>query len=122
MDSISGSNNLNTNNFNLYDLSIINDVVDLDEESNEMFILRLFITGTSPVSVRAINNLQALLAEHLKDKFELEIIDVHQQPELVQDDDVMAVPMLIKKFPLPVRRLIGDMSDTTRVLKGLGLI
>ena len=93
-----------------------------DEAASSFYILRLFITGTSPVSVRAINNLQAILTEHLKDKFDLEIIDVHQQPVLVKDDDVTAVPMLIKKFPLPKRRLVGDMSDTNRVLKGLGLL
>jgi len=73
------------------------------------------------VSVRAINNLQAILDQYLKNKYELEIIDVHQQPELVKDEDVTAVPMLIKKQPLPKKRLIGDMSDASRVLKGLGL-
>ena len=90
-------------------------------EDLEIYLLRLFITGTSPVSVRAINNLQALLDQYLRDRYELEIIDVHQQPQLVKDEDVTAVPMLIKKQPLPKKRLIGDMSDTPRVLKGLGL-
>jgi len=87
-----------------------------------MYMLRLFITGTSPVSVRAINNLQAILDQHLKSKYQLEIIDVHQQPQLVKDEDVTAVPMLIKKQPFPKKRLVGDMSDTSRVLKGLGLL
>ena len=95
---------------------------DTHDESAETYLLRLFITGTSPVSVRAINNLQAILEEHLKHRYQLEIIDVHQQPLLVKEEDVTAVPMLIKKQPLPKKRLIGDMSDTGRVLKGLGLL
>ena len=91
-------------------------------KDTDMYMLRLFITGTSPVSVRAINNLQAILDQHLKSKYQLEIIDVHQQPQLVKDEDVTAVPMLIKKQPFPKKRLVGDMSDTSRVLKGLGLL
>ena len=101
-------------------MNAITRLVDYDEDA-ETYKLRLFITGTSPVSVRAINNLQAILDQYLKNKYELEIIDVHQQPQLVKDEDVTAVPMLIKKQPLPKKRLIGDMSDAGRVLKGLGL-
>jgi circadian clock protein KaiB len=95
--------------------------VDWGMDDDSVYQLRLFVTGTSPVSVRAINNLQVILNTHLKDRFELEIIDVHQQPMLVQSDNVTAVPMLIKKFPAPVRRMVGDMSDTEKVLRGLGL-
>jgi circadian clock protein KaiB len=95
--------------------------IDWGKEDDSVYQLRLFVTGTSPVSVRAINNLQLVLDTHLKDRYELEIIDVHQQPLLVQSDNVTAVPMLIKKFPAPVRRMVGDMSDTEKVLRGLGL-
>ncbi|MEO8404777.1 MAG: circadian clock KaiB family protein [Chitinophagaceae bacterium] len=91
------------------------------KEEKMFFQLRLFVTGASSLSVRAINNLQQLLEERLKGQYELEIVDIHQQPELVQSENVTAVPMLIKKSPLPKRRLVGDMSDTMRVLKGLGL-
>ena len=94
---------------------------DWGKEEEPVYVLRLFVAGASPVSVRAINNLQVILNEHLKNRYELEIVDVHQQPLLVQSDDVTAVPMLIKKFPLPLRRLVGDMSDTNKVLRGLGL-
>jgi circadian clock protein KaiB len=94
---------------------------DWDKEDKPVYVLRLFVAGASPVSVRAINNLQVILNEHLKDRYELDIVDVHQQPSLVQTDNVTAVPMLIKKFPLPLRRLVGDMSDTNKVLRGLGL-
>jgi circadian clock protein KaiB len=92
-----------------------------DTIDEPVYILRLFVTGASPVSVRAINNLQKILEQHLKNRYELDIIDVHQQPLLVQSDDVTAVPMLIKCAPGPKRRLVGDMSDTARVLHGLGL-
>jgi circadian clock protein KaiB len=94
---------------------------DWGEPDDSVYLLRLFVAGTSPASVRAINNLQVILNEHLKDRYELEIIDVHQQPQLVQSEDVTAIPMLIKQTPLPKRRLVGDMSDTARVLRGLGL-
>lgn len=83
--------------------------------------LRLFVAGTSSLSVRAITNLKLTLAEYLEGKYELLVIDVYQQPELAFDEDVTAVPMLIKKFPAPQRKLIGDMSDTAKVLRGLGL-
>jgi circadian clock protein KaiB len=96
-------------------------IVGEDEGEKEIYQLRLFVTGASPVSVRAINNLQKILDQYLKDRYELEIIDIHQQPLLVQSDDVTAVPVLIKKFPAPKRRLVGDMSDAARVLRGLGL-
>lgn len=92
-----------------------------DNEDRQNYVLRLFVTGASPVSVRAINNLRIILEKHLNDRYVLEIIDVHQQPLMVKDEDITAVPMLIKKFPLPFRRLVGDMSDYEKVLKGLGL-
>lgn len=91
---------------------------DFDEP---VYKLRLFVTGTSSVSVRAINNLQEILSEYLTGRYELEIIDAHQQPLLVKSDNVMAIPVLIKTFPGPTRRLIGDMSDKFKVLRGLGL-
>ncbi len=95
---------------------------DEPEKNDEVYILRLFVSGTSPNSVRAINNLQVICESHLKDRYELEIIDIHQQPLLVRNEDVAAVPMLIKKAPFPKRRLVGDMSEKEKVLKGLGLL
>jgi circadian clock protein KaiB len=87
----------------------------------ETYVLRLFITGASPNSIRAVENITTICEEHLAGRYELEIIDVHQQPQLAEGEDVIALPLMIKKSPLPVRRMIGDMSDTKRVLKGLGL-
>jgi len=94
----------------------------IESDGKEIYTLKLFITGASPVSIRAINNLKSVLDQHLKDNYDLEVIDVHQQPSMVRNEDVTAIPMLIKKAPLPVRRLVGDMSETEKVLKGLGLI
>ncbi len=89
---------------------------------DEFYNLRLFVTGASPVSVRAISNIKKICEEHLKDRYELEIIDVYQQPMLVKDEDITAVPVLIKKLPLPKKRMVGDMSNKNKVLKGLGLL
>jgi len=86
------------------------------------FSLRLFIAGASPVSARAIQNIRKICEENLKGRYDLEIIDAHQQPLKVRDEDVTAIPMLIKKTPYPKKRLIGDFSDKEKVLKGLGLI
>ncbi|MDQ6609195.1 MAG: circadian clock KaiB family protein, partial [Bacteroidota bacterium] len=72
-------------------------------------------------SIRAINNLKQICEEHLTDNYSLEIIDVYQQAAVVRTEQIIALPLLIRKQPLPERRLIGDMSKTEKVLKGLGL-
>lgn len=91
------------------------------EPGDDKYILRLFVTGATPNSVRAITNLKSFCETYLKDRYELEIIDIFQQPLLTKEEQVIAVPLLIKKFPLPERRLVGDMSNTEKVLKGLGI-
>jgi circadian clock protein KaiB len=91
------------------------------QEDALLYQLRLYVAGTSPASVRAINNLQRILEVHLKDRYNLEIIDVYQQPLLAQSEQIIAVPVMIKTLPGPKRLLIGDMSDTNRVLRGIGL-
>lgn len=85
------------------------------------YVLRLFITGASPNSARAVINVKDLCEQYLKGRYSLEIIDVYQQPHLAQAEDIIALPLLIKKAPLPERRLIGDMSDKAKVLRGLGI-
>jgi circadian clock protein KaiB len=97
------------------------DLDDWEKDEKTIYHLQLFVAGTSSLSVRAINNLNLILAEHLEGNFELDIIDVYQQPQLAIEENVAAVPMLVKKNPEPVRRLIGDMSDTAKVLRGLGV-
>ena len=88
---------------------------------NERYVLRLYITGTTPQSVRAIANVKKLCEEHLSGRYELEVIDLYQQPQLAQGEQIIAAPTLIKKLPLPLRRIIGDMSSAERVLVGLDL-
>ncbi|WP_374951472.1 circadian clock KaiB family protein [Mucilaginibacter sp.] len=92
------------------------------ENEAAVYHLRLFIIGASPNSIRAVENLKAICEQYLAGRYELEIIDIHQQKELAEHENVVALPLLIKRTPSPERRLIGDMSDTQKVLKGLGLI
>src|SRR3978361_1528603 len=98
----------------------ISDIVN-NEQGKPVFILRLFITGASPNSTRAISNLKKICEEHLKDQYDLEIIDVYQQPLTAEHEQLIALPLLIKKAPGMERRLIGDMSNKQKVLKGLGI-
>ena len=97
---------------------------DIDEdlaEPEEVYALKLYITGAAPSSARAISNLKIILQEYLKGKYELEIIDVYQQPLKAQNEQIIALPTLVKSFPLPKKRLVGDMSNTDKVLLGLGI-
>ena len=82
---------------------------------------RLFVTGSTPNSLRAINNLQRICEAHLAGRYSLEIVDVYQQPAVAQSEQIIALPLLIRKMPLPERKLIGDLSETERVLNALGL-
>lgn len=88
---------------------------------SEVYILRLYVAGTSPQSVRAIANVKKICEEHLHGRYELQVIDLYQQPQLAQGEQILAAPTLIKKLPLPLRRIIGDMSSVERVLVGLDL-
>jgi circadian clock protein KaiB len=90
-------------------------------DEDEIYQLRLFVTGASPNSTRAISNLKDVCEKFLKGHYELEIIDVHQQPLIAQAEQIIALPLLIKKGPGAERRLIGDMSNREKVLRGLGL-
>ncbi len=88
---------------------------------NETYILRLYVTGITPQSVNAINNLKEICEENLKGRYNLEIIDLYKNPSLAAGEQIIAAPTLIKKLPLPLRRIIGDMSNAERVLVGLDL-
>jgi len=85
------------------------------------YILRLFVAGHTQRSLRAVRNITRLCEEHLSGHFDLEIVDVYQQPEKAVEHQLIAAPTLIKVSPLPARRMVGDLSDTGRVLAGLGL-
>lgn len=93
----------------------------LQEAGNEKYVLRLYITGITPKSTQAIQNIKKICEENLKNRYELEVIDIYQQPILAKDEQIIAAPTLIKKLPLPLRRFIGDMSDKERILVGLDL-
>jgi circadian clock protein KaiB len=86
------------------------------------YILRLYVTGMTPRSARAVTNLQAICDEYLEGQYDLEVIDIYQQPVLTKGEQIIAAPTLIKKLPLPMRRIIGDMSNRERVLLGLDLV
>lgn len=85
------------------------------------YILRLYITGASVNSAKAISNIKRICEQHLKDAYQLEIVDVYQQPDLAKKEQIVALPLLVKSYPLPVKRLVGNMSNTEKVLKGLEL-
>ena len=88
----------------------------------ERYLLRLYVTGTTPRSVKAIRNIRAVCEEKLHGRYDLEVIDIYQQPELASRAQIVVAPTLIKRLPLPVRRLIGDLSKLERVLVGLDLV
>ncbi|TDE12095.1 circadian clock KaiB family protein [Dyadobacter psychrotolerans] len=94
---------------------------DEQNDENRPYALRLFVAGASINSLRAVNNLKEICEIYLDGNYVLEIIDVYQQKSLAERENIIALPLLIKSFPLPERRMVGDMSDTRKVLKGLGL-
>ena len=90
--------------------------------SLERYVLRLYVTGMTPRSARAVTNLREICDEHLAGRYDLEVVDIYQQPVLTKGEQIIAAPTLIKKLPLPMRRIIGDMSNRDRVLLGLDLV
>lgn len=85
------------------------------------YVLRLFITGQTPRSTLALQNIRRICNEHLAGNYRLEVVDIYQEPTLASDAQIIAAPTLIKMQPEPVRRIIGDMSDAAKVLSMLGL-
>ncbi len=91
----------------------------MNDPTANTFVLKLYVTGTSPRTRQAIENLQRICEQELRGRYELEIVDVLEQPQAAEDDRILATPTLIKKLPLPLRRVIGDLSDREKVLFGL---
>jgi len=89
--------------------------------SDEKYVLRLYVAGATFRSRRAILNIYAICMEHLQGKYDLEVIDIYQKPALAKDEQIIATPTLIKRLPLPLRRIIGDLSDRENVLFALGV-
>jgi len=86
------------------------------------YVLRLYVSGQTPRSVLAIENMRRICAEHISERYTLEIIDIYLHPEACQKEQIIAVPTLLKVLPHPLRRIIGDLSNTEKVLIGLNLV
>jgi circadian clock protein KaiB len=93
----------------------------LNDSTAQIYVLRLFVTGASQKSLQAIDNLKRLCEENFPDQYELEVIDIYQQPGLAAKEQLLAVPTLIKDLPLPARRLVGNLSNAKVTLKHLGV-
>jgi circadian clock protein KaiB len=91
------------------------------DQGDAAYVLRLYVASLTPRSIAAIRSVKEVCERHLQGRYELEIIDIYQHPTLAKGDQIFAAPTLIKKLPLPLRRLIGDMADEQRVLVGLDL-
>jgi circadian clock protein KaiB len=87
----------------------------------KLWQLRLYVAGQTPKSLTAFGNLKKICENHLKDRYRIEVIDLLEQPHLSKGDQILAIPTLVRKLPPPVRKIIGDLSDTERVLVGLDL-
>ncbi len=94
---------------------------DKISNKSQQYLLRLYITGNTAQSMRAILNLKRICEEHLRGRYDLEIIDIYKKPELAKGEQIIAAPTLIKSLPHPLRKLIGDLSDTEKVLMGLDI-
>jgi circadian clock protein KaiB len=90
-------------------------------EARQMWDLRLYVTGQSPKCLRAIENLRRACEEHLAGRYRIEIVDLLENPRLAAEDQILAVPTVVRKLPAPIRKLVGDLSDTDRLLVGLQL-
>jgi len=90
-------------------------------KDDEHYVLRLYVTGMTPRSMEALATIKALCEEHLQGRYSLEVIDIYQNPSLAKDEQIIAVPTLIKALPQPLRRFVGNLSEQERVLLGLDL-
>ena len=88
----------------------------------ERWRLRLYVAGQTPKALRAFANLQRICEEHLAGRYEIEVIDLLEHPQLARGDEIIAVPTLVRQLPEPITKIIGDLSDTERVLVGLQLV
>jgi circadian clock protein KaiB len=92
------------------------------DRATERYVLKLYVTGATARSLRAIANVKAVCEQYLKGRYHLEVVDIYRRPETVRRDQIVAVPTLIKQLPVPMRLLVGDLSRTEQVLHGLGLV
>jgi circadian clock protein KaiB len=88
-------------------------------EPGEMWELRLYVTGQSPNSIRAIENLRRVCEEHNPGRYQVEVVDLLENPQLAVQDQILAVPTVVRKLPMPIKKIVGDLSDVDRLLVGL---
>jgi len=93
----------------------------LQDRGHQKYVLRLYVAGMTPRSRESISAVKNLCEEHLKGRYEIEVIDIYQHPELAKDRQVIAAPTLVKELPLPLRKFIGRLTDEERILKGLDI-
>jgi circadian clock protein KaiB len=87
----------------------------------DKWVLRLYVAGNTPKSVTAFNNLKKICEEKLKNRYSIEVIDIYANPQLGSEHQILALPTLVRKLPVPVKKIIGDLSNTEKVLVGLDL-
>lgn len=88
----------------------------------DVWELRLYVAGQTPKSIQALQNLQKICEEHLAGRYRIEVIDLHKHPKLAKQDEIVAIPTLVRKLPDPIRRVIGDLSNIEKALIGLQLV
>ena len=96
--------------------------MDHSDTQEEQWILKLYVAGQTPSSLRAFANLKKVCEEYLAGQYSIEIIDLLEKPKLARDDQILAIPTLVRKLPEPLRKIIGDLSDTERLLVGLNIV
>ena len=94
----------------------------VNEDPDEQYVLKLYVAGQTPKSLAAFANLKKICEEHLQDRYIIEVVDLLEKPELAEGDQIIAIPTLIRNLPEPVRKIIGDLSNTEKVLIGLDIV
>jgi len=102
-------------------MQLSEDGIAMPSSEGEGYLLRLYVAGQTPKSVLAFTNLKQICEEHLQGRYEIEIIDLMENPQLARGDQILAVPTLVRRLPEPIKKIIGDLSNTERVLVGLDL-
>jgi circadian clock protein KaiB len=98
-----------------------NKIANQTPEQSETWELRLYVAGQTPNSMKALANLKKIAEEHLKGKYSIEVVDLLKNPQLAAGDQILAIPTLVRKLPEPIRKIIGDLSNTERVIVGLDI-
>jgi circadian clock protein KaiB len=99
----------------------LGEAIEQGVKPGELWLLRLYVAGKTPKSVAAFANLKKICEEHLAGQYQIELVDLLENPQLAQGDQILAIPTLVRKLPTPIKKIIGDLSNTERTLVGLDL-